>query len=92
MADDELKDPVCGMAVKPDSPRRHVPRGTTYGFCSDRCLAKFRADPEAYVRSAPASVPAAPAGALYTCPMHPEILRNGPGACPSGKSPANVVE
>ncbi len=24
----------------------------------------------------------APAGTLYTCPMHPEIIRDGPGACP----------
>jgi len=28
-----------------------------------------------------ATVPAAP-GAKYTCPMHPEIVRDGPGSCP----------
>jgi Cu+-exporting ATPase len=30
--------------------------------------------------SAPAA--AAPKGAQYTCPMHPEIVRDGPGDCP----------
>jgi len=25
---------------------------------------------------------AAPTGVVFTCPMHPEIRRNGPGACP----------
>jgi Cu+-exporting ATPase len=28
------------------------------------------------------SAPAAPAGAVYTCPMHPEIVRDRPGSCP----------
>jgi Cu+-exporting ATPase len=32
---------------------------------------------------APRKVPAsAPAGAKYTCPMHPEIVRDAPGDCP----------
>ncbi len=26
--------------------------------------------------------PASPAGVVYTCPMHPEIVRSEPGACP----------
>jgi len=29
-----------------------------------------------------ASSPPEPKGSLYTCPMHPEILREGPGDCP----------
>lgn len=29
----------------------------------------------------PAASPA-PAGAQYTCPMHPEIMQPAPGACP----------
>jgi Cu+-exporting ATPase len=28
------------------------------------------------------AVHAAPAGARYTCPMHPEVVRDGPGDCP----------
>jgi P-type Cu+ transporter len=31
---------------------------------------------------AQAEVPAAPAGTLYTCPMHPEIRQDHPGICP----------
>ncbi|MGH9749176.1 MAG: heavy metal translocating P-type ATPase [Candidatus Polarisedimenticolia bacterium] len=26
--------------------------------------------------------PVAPGAILYTCPMHPEVIRDGPGACP----------
>ena len=32
-------------------------------------------------RAAPATAPP-PAGTLYTCPMHPQIVRDGPGSCP----------
>ena len=38
-------DPICGMTVAPDSPRRFAYEGTTYYFCSDHCLKKFSADP-----------------------------------------------
>ncbi|MEO6012263.1 MAG: heavy metal translocating P-type ATPase [Devosia sp.] len=30
----------------------------------------------------PPAAAAAPQGALYTCPMHPEIVQEGPGDCP----------
>jgi Cu+-exporting ATPase len=76
-------DPVCGMTVPADTPRRHEHAGTTYRFCSDGCRAKFRADPDRYLSPEPAadSAPADP-GAVYTCPMHPEIRQTGPGSCP----------
>jgi Cu+-exporting ATPase len=32
--------------------------------------------------AAPAASPQAPNGAKWTCPMHPEIVRDGPGSCP----------
>jgi Cu+-exporting ATPase len=52
-------------------------------FCSARCLEKFRADPDKYLHPQKSSdFPAAPAGAIYTCPMHPEIRQAGPGICP----------
>lgn len=54
--------------------------GETYHFCAQSCLNKFRADPEKYLNPAPAT--AAPAAAEYTCPMHPEVRQNKPGACP----------
>jgi Cu+-exporting ATPase len=78
------KDPVCGMtvAVKPDG--RHAElRGQTFHFCSGKCQAKFEADPWFYASGrAAAQKKAAPASAQYTCPMHPEIVRDAPGACP----------
>jgi Cu+-exporting ATPase len=58
-------------------------RGTTYYFCSKRCLHAFSADPEKYLsaKAAPAHPPEK-AGAQYTCPMHPEVVQTGPGSCP----------
>ncbi|HYM81554.1 MAG TPA: heavy metal translocating P-type ATPase [Candidatus Limnocylindria bacterium] len=89
------RDPVCGMAVKPDSPHRHVHAGREYRFCSAGCQAKFAADPERYLKPAPVSwhdhTPAVPAGksqdhaaetATYVCPMDPEVRESRPGACP----------
>jgi len=51
-----LKDPVCGMTVKPDGPHRTEHEGRTYRFCSAGCKAKFEADPKKYLAttSAPA--------------------------------------
>jgi Cu+-exporting ATPase len=70
------------MTPKPDGPHRHTHEGVTYRFCSARCLEKFRAAPESYL--APRPQPPAPkqGAAKYTCPMHPEIVRDGPGSCP----------
>ncbi|HTQ80191.1 MAG TPA: heavy metal translocating P-type ATPase, partial [Thermoanaerobaculia bacterium] len=83
-------DPVCGMKVEPaktSHPAEHA--GETYHFCSASCRQKFVQDPERYLEpaAAPAALgeaapAAAPAGARYTCPMHPEVLRDGPGSCP----------
>ncbi|MFQ5694040.1 MAG: heavy metal-binding domain-containing protein, partial [Nitrospinota bacterium] len=78
-----VKDPVCGMDVDPETAHRHDHEGRAYYFCSDGCLGKFRAEPAKYltpVREAP-SRPAT-AGRVYTCPMHPEVRREGPGVCP----------
>ena len=81
-----MKDPVCGMTVDPRTTSLcHEHAGTTYYFCSESCLRRFRESPEAFLQSAKATeVPAAPgpAGVVYTCPMHPEIVRDGPGSCP----------
>jgi P-type Cu+ transporter len=89
-APSEARDPVCGMSVDPrDSAGSFTHQGKTYHFCSASCLRSFREDPESYLRAKPAAsaIPApsanpAPSGALYTCPMHPEIRQEGPGACP----------
>ena len=79
-----LKDPVCGMAVTAQSEHRLSHQGQSFFFCSAKCQGKFSADPERYARptaAAPVSAPA-PMGAIYTCPMHPEIRQDHPGSCP----------
>jgi Cu+-exporting ATPase len=74
-------DPVCGMTVTGDSPHQASHRGRNYRFCSAGCRAKFVAEPARYLKPAePVEQPAA--GARYTCPMHPEIVRDVPGHCP----------
>jgi Cu+-exporting ATPase len=83
-------DPVCGMTVRPErAAGQHAYGSAVYYFCGRKCLEKFRADPERFL-TAPETVPpahvhgpAAPAPAEYTCPMHPEVVRTEPGACPA---------
>ncbi len=79
-------DPVCGMTVKPTTAHRTMHDGTEVLFCSGGCKNKFVADPAKYDQAAPVPKPAAPTrepiGTKYTCPMHPEIVREGPGGCP----------
>jgi len=81
-------DPVCGMRVSEDSPHRLEHAGRPVYFCGAGCKAKFAADPAKYAAPAAArtSVPRAEsvavAGAVYTCPMHPEVRRDRPSACP----------
>ena len=74
-------DPVCGMTVDPHAgkPRADY-QGHTYYFCCAGCRTKFVADPQKYLGARePEPVVA---GAIYTCPMHPQIRQVGPGACP----------
>jgi Cu+-exporting ATPase len=77
-----LIDPVCGMTVKDDSPHHAIHGGRDYRFCSAGCRTKFVADPARYLAPKPGAVEQAPPGAQYTCPMHPEIVRDAPGVCP----------
>jgi Cu+-exporting ATPase len=81
----ELTDPVCGMTVSRSSPHAFRHRDRDYHFCSAGCRKKFAADPETYLDAAARGerVEEAPVpGAKYTCPMHPEIVQDGPGSCP----------
>src|SRR5450432_3992499 len=79
-----VKDPVCGMNVDPlTSKHRASFDARTFHFCSAGCKAKFEANPDRYVADAGRQqTPPAAAGAIYTCPMHPQIRQVGPGNCP----------
>lgn len=77
-----LNDPVCGMAVTAESPHRHSHHDKDFFFCSAGCQKKFAANPDHYLTPAASEpVPALP-GAMYTCPMHPEVRQDNPGTCP----------
>lgn len=89
-----VKDPVCGMDVHPDtSEHRSEHDGQNYYFCSGHCRATFEASPQTHLdpqaghdhdHVAHDVTASPPAGAVeeWTCPMHPEIRRPGPGPCP----------
>ncbi|MBM3647385.1 MAG: HAD-IC family P-type ATPase, partial [Alphaproteobacteria bacterium] len=74
-------DPVCGMTVKVATAKHTtVHDHRSYYFCGAKCLQKFTAEPARYLTKAEPP-PAAP-GAIFTCPMHPEVRQIGPGSCP----------
>src|ERR1051325_4527947 len=67
---ESARDPVCGMTVDPArTPHRTEHGGHAYFFCGARCRERLSATPVA-------------AGTKWTCPMHPDIIRDAPGACP----------
>jgi Cu+-exporting ATPase len=90
-------DPICGMKVDEASALSAERGGKTAYFCSDVCRQKFlsgvtQAKPEAIICAAcesPVSVKRLESKAnvsaqktIYTCPMHPEVEQDKPGACP----------
>jgi len=82
-ADKPFTDPVCGMNVSAAPDRSVAHAGQDYYFCSAGCMAKFRSNPQFYLNRAETPAPAVSAeGAIYTCPMHPEIQKTAPGSCP----------
>ena len=90
-------DPICHMTVNEGTDLRAEYERQTYYFCSQHCLAKFREDPEKWLRAfhgepahvqghshatAQAPTPVETDGAVYVCPMDPEVRESRPGACP----------
>jgi Cu+-exporting ATPase len=77
-------DPVCGMTVDPATAAGSFTHaGQTYYFCNPHCLERFRAEPTRYLEPTSLQVePKGSPGTSYTCPMHPEIVTDHPGACP----------
>ena len=95
-ANEEVVDPVCGMTIETADAVGHADyKGHRYYFCAESCLERFTAEPGAYVdEPGTARIPSPespstslgasriPAGGSWTCPMHPEIIRDAPGTCP----------
>jgi Cu+-exporting ATPase len=90
IASNQTRDPVCGMVVDPLTAQHQAQRdGEVLYFCCDGCKAKFLADPARFLKpeqgvfTVPDGPPPHPtADTIYTCPMHPQIRRNGPSNCP----------
>src|SRR5579864_5047269 len=81
------RDPVCGMSVNPATAKHRAEHGGhRYFFCGAKCRERFVAEPNRFLDSARANLhPVAPrsgAETLWTCPMHPQIVRSEPGSCP----------
>jgi Cu+-exporting ATPase len=70
-----VKDPICGMDVDEKKTKFHLEKdGKQYYFCCKNCLEKFQQG-----LTAP---PVKNTASRYTCPMHPEVIQDGPGICP----------
>lgn len=82
--DKSYTDPVCGMKTTADPAKSVENAGVNYYFCSQKCVEKFRANPQQYLQ--PQTVNTAnnstAKNTTYTCPMHPQIQQAGPGTCP----------
>jgi Cu+-exporting ATPase len=77
-----VRDPVCGMSVEAATSRHRFDyRGETYHFCSAGCRTRFAAQPGPYLSDNKPEA-AVQEGAIYTCPMHPQIRQVGAGSCP----------
>ena len=77
-------DPVCGMTVTLKADTRVEPYGDQkFHFCSEKCQTKFKGDPWFYASgNASKRGKVVAVGTQYTCPMHPQIIRDAPGSCP----------
>lgn len=83
-AENTAIDPVCGMTVKLGAGKPSLEyKDETYHFCNPKCHDRFEADPYFFLSGAnKRKKKAAPANVMYTCPMDPEIVQEGPGTCP----------
>lgn len=90
-----IKDPVCGMNVSKTSKFSKINDKKEYYFCSQNCLDKFEKNPIQYLNKEKNDEhlkhnnldeshthEIIKQNTKYTCPMHPEIIRDKPGDCP----------
>jgi Cu+-exporting ATPase len=80
-------DPVCGMTVDTAKAASVEHEGAKVYFCCQGCATKFRADPAKYLKPKQAApliqlITKEGSKADYTCPMHPDVHKAGPGSCP----------
>jgi Cu+-exporting ATPase len=67
------------MEVDPkSSPHQLEYGGKRYAFCSEQCLTRFKKNPQQYL---PGSEESRESAGAHTCPMHPEVRKEGPGSC-----------
>ncbi|MBT3216677.1 MAG: cadmium-translocating P-type ATPase [Candidatus Marinimicrobia bacterium] len=79
------KDPVCGMDVNPENvAAKSTHNGQQFFFCCTHCKTKFDADPDSFLSDKKPEKTRIPEGAnvQFTCPMHPEIIRDQQEDCP----------
>ena len=77
------KDPVCGMTVEPDSASATEDyQGRIWYFCSGHCHDKFLTDPALFIGEEVGSAKVPSKSAIYTCPMHLDVMQDHPGNCP----------
>jgi Cu+-exporting ATPase len=86
-AKSQYTDPVCGMSTDQEGQFIHYKNdGKDYYFCSENCLAAFKANPEKFISKKEEALPILKhthaVSQVYTCPMHPEVEQQGPGNCP----------
>jgi Cu+-exporting ATPase len=83
----KITDPVCKMTIEEeDAAATSSHKGKMYHFCSSHCQESFDINPESYLGAAADDRKKEQAGGKpkveWTCPMHPEIIRDAPGNCP----------
>ncbi|WFE89404.1 heavy metal translocating P-type ATPase [Roseibium porphyridii] len=84
----QATDPVCGMSVTLGKGKPSLKyKGKDYHFCNPKCHDRFDADPYFFLsgnndRKKAQEAERSSGEALFTCPMDPEIVQEGPGTCP----------
>jgi Cu+-exporting ATPase len=91
MENKQFTDPVCHMKVSSNTSLHTSFKDKEYYFCSAHCLDKFKKDPLEYLNKkqkdsthehSSSHKDTSSKNIKYTCPMHPEIIRNTAGDCP----------
>lgn len=91
MENKQFTDPVCHMKVSSNTSLHTSFHKQEYYFCSAHCLDTFKKNPLQYLNQKQkdskhehvSSIEnASSKNTKYTCPMHPEIIRNTAGDCP----------